>query len=172
MAIVLAYSGIWVATNGSMIIWMKIQTEIKCFVLFIQYLGVFFLTAFSKKGLGNKNGRILILGKFRRMILASVPGLPAYLQKKYQISGGCVQCGASCKILFQCPQWDEKSNLCLVYENRPSVCRTFPITPADLRDRDLIMHSPCGFKVGEETEDDEDELEAPGLDVKERRFPV
>jgi hypothetical protein len=61
------------------------------------------------------------------------------------MSGGCNRCGSSCKLLFQCPHWDDDSKLCSVYEDRPNICRLFPITPGDLRDRNLVAKSPCGF---------------------------
>ena len=134
---------------------MKIVRNIRYTREFAEYIWLFARASFSKKGLLNKNGRLLIWGKFRRIFLTSIPGLAPYLKKKYQLTGGCVQCGASCRILFQCPQLDAKTGNCMVYEDRPDVCRTFPITPADLRDRDRVMHTPCGFKFGEEQDEEE-----------------
>jgi hypothetical protein len=41
--------------------------------------------------------------------------------------------------------------LCIVYESRPRVCRMFPITSTDLRDRDLgLRHTDCGFHFASE----------------------
>jgi hypothetical protein len=106
-----------------------------------------FLSAcFSSRGLGSADGRLLVLGKIRRIFLSFFPPLARYLQKQYKLTGGCSHCGSSCRLLFQCPHWDESSNLCTVYEDRPNICRLFPITPADIRDRDLVSRKhPCGF---------------------------
>lgn len=104
--------------------------------------------AFSKRGMGSYEGRLLIWGKFRRIFLAISPALARALRRKYGIEGGCTSCGASCNLLFRCPHWDASTHLCTVYEDRPNVCRLFPITPADLRDRNLVLRDkPCGFKV-------------------------
>jgi len=106
----------------------------------------FLIAMFSMRGLGSAAGRQLILGKFRRFAISAVPPLARHLQKHYQLTGGCVSCGASCKLLFQCPHWDDQSHLCSVYEDRPTVCRLFPITPGDIRDRDLVLkETRCGF---------------------------
>lgn len=106
----------------------------------------FLVIAFSKDGLGSRDGRTLILGKFRRMLISTVPPLARALQKKYGIQGSCTSCGASCRLLFQCPHWDSRSHLCSVYEDRPSICRLFPITPGDIKERDIVLKSKsCGF---------------------------
>ncbi len=107
----------------------------------------FFAVLFTKEGLGSAAGRQLIVGKFRRVALSFFPAYSRRLQKRHGISGGCRSCGASCKLLFQCPHWDQRSSLCSVYEDRPSICRLFPITPEDIADRDLVrgINGPCGF---------------------------
>ena len=107
----------------------------------------FFKACVSPEGLRSAKGRQLIWGKFRRVVLSLCPPLCRSLHKRYELSGGCVSCGASCKLLFQCPHWDEESHLCSVYEDRPSICRLFPITPADISDRNLVLpEKQCGFK--------------------------
>jgi hypothetical protein len=111
----------------------------------------FFKVCLSREGFGSSKGRQLIWGKFRRACLSLVPPLCRSLHRKYQLSGGCVSCGASCKLLFQCPHWDESTHLCGVYEDRPSICRLFPITPADIQDRNLVLpEKSCGFKFSKE----------------------
>lgn len=82
------------------------------------------------------------------MFLSFFPNLSRRLQKRYGLEGGCRSCGASCKLLFQCPHWDESSSLCSVYEDRPNICRLFPITPKDISDRDLVrgIEGGCGFR--------------------------
>jgi hypothetical protein len=106
----------------------------------------FLKVSFSKNGLGSTAGRKLILGKLRRIFICSIPGYAEKLKAKHNISGGCVSCGASCNLLFRCPHWDEKTHLCTVYELRPDVCKRFPITPADIDDRNIILkEKPCGF---------------------------
>jgi Fe-S-cluster containining protein len=90
--------------------------------------------------------RTIIRGKLRRAMIGCVPGLPALLRRKHGLTGGCISCGASCNLLFTCPHWDEESRLCSIYEDRPMACRMFPITPADLRDRDLAASgAKCGY---------------------------
>jgi hypothetical protein len=113
----------------------------------LQRVPPFFAAVFSTRGLLSHEGRILIWGKFRRIMISFFPPLARYLQKKYGLAGGCSHCSASCKLLFQCPHWDDKSSRCSVYEDRPNICRFFPITPADLRDRNLVQKGTrCGFR--------------------------
>lgn len=106
----------------------------------------FLKISFSKNGLLCSKGRTLILGKFRRGFLSIFPSIAHALQKHYGLSGECQHCSTSCKLLFQCPHWDDATSRCSVYEDRPNICRTFPITPQDIRDRDLVSpNKPCGF---------------------------
>jgi hypothetical protein len=93
-------------------------------------------------------GRAILRGKIRRMIICFVPGLALHLKRRYRVTGGCISCGASCNLLLKCPHWDENSRLCSIYDDRPLTCRLFPITPADLRDRDLASGSTrCGYSL-------------------------
>jgi len=111
----------------------------------------FFKACLSPEGLKTPKGRKLIWGKFRRLCLSLCPPLCRHLQSKHHLTGGCVSCGASCKLLFQCPHWDDQSHLCGVYEDRPNICRYFPITPADIEDRNLVLPgTSCGFKFSKE----------------------
>ena len=113
---------------------------------FLQRCPPFFTVLFSREGLGCAIGRTLIWGKFRRFVLTAFPPVARRLSAHYHLSGGCENCGASCNLLFRCPHWDEHSHLCTVYEDRPNVCRFFPVTPADLRDRNQARKDePCGF---------------------------
>jgi Putative zinc- or iron-chelating domain len=114
-----------------------------------------FVTAvFSREGMLTREGRILIRGKFRRLLICAVPPLARHLRAHYGLQGGCCSCGASCNLLFRCPHWNTDSRLCTVYESRPRVCRMFPITPTDLRDRDLVLrHTVCGFHFAAEKKD-------------------
>lgn len=96
-----------------------------------------------------KSGRTLIRGKIRRWAICLVPGLAAYLKRKHGITGGCISCGASCNLLFRCPQWNVETRLCTIYADRPLTCRQFPITPSDLADRSLAANgTPCGHSFG------------------------
>ena len=114
----------------------------------------FLSVVFSSDGLGSRKGRTLILGKARRLALSAVPGVANRLQKHYGLVGGCVSCGTSCNLLMRCPHWDSGTRLCTVYEDRPSICRTFPITPADIRDRNLMNESAqCGFTIQKTVEE-------------------
>lgn len=121
---------------------------IRRFCLFMERVPPFVQAAlFEPTGIWSPEGRQLIWGKFRRITLNMFPPVARYLQKRYGMEGGCHSCGASCNLLFRCPHWDERSHLCRVYSDRPSICRTFPITPADISDRNLsLKSSPCGFK--------------------------
>lgn len=135
------------SSNDSMsVFWKKIRF-IRRFVYTIQYLiPVTKVAFFTRDGVYSKEGRILVWGKFRRMFISFFPSYAHKLQTKYGLTGGCRSCGASCKLLIQCPHWDEKSHLCSIYEDRPPACRLFPITPADIRDRDIVLKKePCGF---------------------------
>ena len=107
----------------------------------------FLVAALSSKGLITKEGRQLIRGKARRIFLSMIPPLSRHLQRKYGLQGSCSNCGASCKLLFQCPHWDKNTRLCSIYEDRPNICRLFPITPADIRDRHIAAErkTECGF---------------------------
>jgi Fe-S-cluster containining protein len=98
-----------------------------------------------------KSGRTIIWGKMRRTMIGWVPGLALHLKRRHGLTGGCTSCGASCNLLFRCPHWDAESRLCSIYEDRPIVCRLFPITPSDLRDRDLAAGATtCGYSFDRE----------------------
>src|SRR4051812_7515563 len=103
--------------------------------LVLERIPPFAASAFSINGLGSADGRTLVWGKVRRIFLSMVPPLSRFLQKKYRLDGDCNRCGTSCKLLFKCPHWDDGSKLCSVYEDRPNICRLFPITPSDIRER-------------------------------------
>jgi hypothetical protein len=62
--------------------------------------------------------------------------------------GQCNRCGASCKLLFRCPAFDDSdgSPKCLIYNDRPGVCGLFPISEKDIEERNLVSPSvPCGY---------------------------
>jgi hypothetical protein len=106
----------------------------------------FFQVAFTRRGFFSHEGRLLIWGKLRRFVISQSPSYAMKLREKYGIVGGCTSCGASCNLLFRCPHWDAKTHLCTVYEDRPNICKVFPITPADIRDRNITLKTkPCGF---------------------------
>lgn len=143
---------------------------IRHFRLALSYFAIFLKITFSREGLGCREGRQLIWGKIRRVFLAAVPPVARALQKHYGLRGSCNQCGASCKILFQCPAWDDQSKLCTVYEDRPNVCRFFPMTPKDISDRNLVLkETPCGFSFGKPLPT---ELKSDRDNLKKRKFPV
>jgi len=107
----------------------------------------FMAAVFSSRGLGSKEGRTLIRGKARRIAISFFPSYARHLQRKHGLTGGCTSCGASCNLLFRCPHWDSASHLCTVYEDRPNICKLFPITPADIKDRAIVLKDqPCGFE--------------------------
>jgi Fe-S-cluster containining protein len=101
---------------------------------------------FSRRGLMSREGRVFATGKIRRAALSCFPLLAMKLKKYYGLSGGCNGCGVSCNLMFRCPQWDPASRLCTIYENRPNVCRLFPITPSDIVERNLAASGGnCGY---------------------------
>lgn len=121
-------------------VWRRFLVVLRIFPPFLAIL-------FTRQGLFSAEGRQLIWGKVRRTWLSAVPPFARFLQKHYGLSGGCQSCGASCNLLFQCPHWDESTGLCRVYEDRPNICRSFPMTPGDIRDRNLVLkRKPCGFQ--------------------------
>lgn len=89
----------------------------------------------------------MILGKIRRgwMIAFQKRKVAENLAHR---RGSCSRCGACCKILFQCPAYDESSGepKCLIYNDRPGVCGLFPIDARDLKERNLVMPGTrCGY---------------------------
>ena len=106
----------------------------------------FYVAFFTRRGLVSRDGRQLIWGKARRVFISFFPSWAHALRKKYGMEGGCTSCGASCNLLFRCPHWDSSTHLCTVYEHRPNICKLFPITPADIRDRNIVLKDkPCGY---------------------------
>lgn len=86
-------------------------------------------------------------GKIRRAFLVGFRR-KRVLEKLERRRGGCTRCGACCKILFQCPAYDDSDGnpKCLIYNDRPGVCGLFPLDEKDLRDRDIVMpEQSCGF---------------------------
>jgi len=90
---------------------------------------------------------VLAWGKIRRMFLV-------YLRPKKTKGdlsnrhGECQRCGACCAIMFRCPALKGNNGTlhCTIYDARTKVCRTFPINPKDIADRNLVMpHKKCGF---------------------------
>lgn len=134
---------------------------------FLERLVPFLRVALSEDGLGSRDGRTLIFGKARRLAISVVPPLARALQKHYGIKGGCNNCGTSCQLLFTCPHWESETRLCSVYEDRPNICRLFPITPADLRDRDIAAartgKRSCGFSFAPQQQRNPDLVPAPVL---------
>ena len=90
---------------------------------------------------------VLGWGKLRRLWLV------AFARKTIETKlsrrrGACSRCGACCKLLFQCPAYDESDGQpkCLIYNDRPGVCGLFPLDEQDLKERDLVMpDKKCGF---------------------------
>jgi hypothetical protein len=89
----------------------------------------------------------LAVGKIRRAILCNF--FKSRVEKKLELRrGACSRCGACCKLLLNCPAYDDSdgSPKCLVYNDRPGVCGLFPLDEKDLRERDIVMPDrKCGF---------------------------
>jgi hypothetical protein len=86
-------------------------------------------------------------GKLRRAYFAIF--CPTYIRRNLEKkTGTCLRCGACCKLLFLCPWYREENGegKCAFYEQRPYVCKLFPIDKFDLIERDLVMpQRRCGF---------------------------
>jgi hypothetical protein len=57
--------------------------------------------------------------------------------------GGCMRCGACCKILYRCPFYAERADgtgFCRIYHLRPRPCQLFPRHP-----RDLLSVPMCSY---------------------------
>jgi len=64
-----------------------------------------------------------------------------YVQEMLTLRRGeCTRCGTCCTFMVRCPHL-QGQNQCKVYEKRAVQCRTFPISPRDLRGR----FSVCGY---------------------------
>lgn len=123
---------------------------IRRFLVVCNIVAHLFTVVLTSRVIGRQHGPTLLWGKVRRVLLGAIPPLARYLQRHYQLSGSCKNCGASCTIMFDCPFWESQSRLCSVYQDRPTLCRLFPITPSDLRDRDLASrHVSCGFSFSQ-----------------------
>jgi hypothetical protein len=86
-------------------------------------------------------------GKIRRVFLIAFRK-KRVLQMLDRRQGACSRCGACCKLMFQCPAYDDSDGnpKCLVYNDRPGVCGLFPLDEKDLRERDMVMPDrKCGF---------------------------
>ncbi len=126
--------------------WLKKFSMVRRFFVIARICGVFIPLLLTKRGLFSAEGRQQIRGKARRSFISLYPPLAYRLQKKHGLSGGCTSCGASCNLMFQCPIWNPTTQLCGEYEDRPEVCRLFPITPTDIKDRTLVRKDVgCGF---------------------------
>jgi hypothetical protein len=90
---------------------------------------------------------VLGWGKLRRLWLVAFAKRKV-AEKMERRRGACNRCGACCKLLFQCPAYDESDGQpkCLIYNDRPGVCGLFPLDEQDLRERDIVMpEQKCGF---------------------------
>ena len=51
--------------------------------------------------------------------------------------GECNRCGACCELVFKCPflkRYSDGTSTCGIYENRPNLCRLFPIERRDIEE--------------------------------------
>jgi len=87
------------------------------------------------------------LSKLRRLCLAYFR--PEKTKKLLEMRRGeCRQCGACCKLMFNCPALEEKKGVteCKIYEHRSRICRLFLSDKRDLSDRNLAEPvKKCGF---------------------------
>jgi len=69
--------------------------------------------------------------------------------------GECLRCGACCKLAFRkCPYLTFEANgksACTKYNIfRTPNCVVFPIDHRDIRERDIISKTPCGYSFQEQ----------------------
>ena len=90
---------------------------------------------------------LMVWGKIRRAWLIAFRKRRVEEKLSYR-RGDCTRCGACCKILFKCPAYDDSDGnpKCLIYNDRPGVCSLFPMDPADLKERNIVMpERKCGY---------------------------
>jgi hypothetical protein len=90
---------------------------------------------------------LMIVGKIRRAWLIAFHK-KTVIKKLERRRGSCHRTGACCKILFQCPAYDDSDGnpKCLIYNDRPGVCSLFPLDEKDLRERNIVMPgTKCGY---------------------------
>lgn len=104
-------------------------------------------------------------GKIRRSFLVTFRR-GRVIEKLDRRRGACTRCGACCKIMFQCPAYDDADGnpKCLIYNDRPGVCSLFPLDEKDLRDRDIVMSGrKCGFYFDDSPKPDGERRESMPL---------
>ncbi|HEX8846235.1 MAG TPA: YkgJ family cysteine cluster protein [Pyrinomonadaceae bacterium] len=82
-------------------------------------------------------------GKLRRLVRAKFRKQEV-IESLALRRGECNRCGACCEILFKCPflkKYDDGTTTCGIYEDRPNVCRLFPIDKRDLAE----VRGSCSF---------------------------
>ena len=97
----------------------------------------------------------LFWGKIRRSFLVNFRKKRVE-EKLARRRGACTRCGACCKLLFNCPAYDDSDGnpKCLIYNDRPGVCGLFPLDEKDLRERDFVMPGrKCGFTFADTPND-------------------
>ena len=90
---------------------------------------------------------ILVWGKLRRAYRCFVH-MDSVRKGHARRHGECKRCGRCCFMVFRCPFYYMEAGVpaCRIHNNKPRVCRLFPIDERDLRDRDLVAQKiPCGY---------------------------
>lgn len=90
---------------------------------------------------------LMVWGKIRRAWLIAFRK-KTVVEKLSRRHGACTRCGACCRLLFNCPAYDDSNGepKCLIYNDRPGVCGLFPLDEKDLRERDIVMPgTKCGY---------------------------
>lgn len=97
----------------------------------------------------------LAAGKIRRFYQGHLRR--GYVRKQQEIrQGECERCGVCCHILFRCPFLGEETPgvfACSIHGKKPENCYIFPISPKDMKDRNIVCPSvPCGYKFPRNSE--------------------
>lgn len=96
--------------------------------------------------------RRLMRGKIRRWWLV-------YFRRDYvetvllpRRKEGCQRTGACCEMGFGCPAFDAERRICQIHPHKPLVCKLYPLTEEDLKERDLIYPGKkCGYSFSDDS---------------------
>ena len=107
----------------------------------------------STSGVSIGNRLLLWTGVMRRFLLYVFNR--KYIEKSVsKRQGECLRCGACCRlVLSRCPhltfEEDGKSSCTKYNTTRMPNCVIFPIDHRDIRERNIVSPTPCGFSFGE-----------------------
>jgi len=101
----------------------------------------------SEVSVGN---RLLLWSGVMRRFLLYVFNKKYIKESVAKCQGECLRCGACCRLVFsQCPyltfESDGKSSCVKYNATRMPNCVIFPIDRRDIKERDIVSPTPCGY---------------------------